>query len=265
MIAPEDSLSTLFLRPGNGSSLRGLGESPGWSRRIGILPLVGEISDNLSRLLEEINRAARDCGRDPGSVKLLAVSKTFPPRAVEEASRAGQILFGENRVQEAEAKIAAVQTAGIRWHLIGHLQSNKARRAAELFDAVQSVDSEKIARKLGNAADGLSKDLPVFIQVNAGDEPQKHGVPPESVASLAKVIDTFPRLRLSGLMAIPPFHEDPRPHFKRLRRLLEELNRGRVRPIPDLSMGMSADWEVAVQEGATLLRIGTAIFGERSP
>lgn len=224
---------------------------------------MGPVTDNLRQLRTEIAAVARACGREPENVQLMAVSKTFPASAVDEARQAGQLLFGENRVQEAETKIPATVARDLRWHLIGHLQSNKARRAVELFDAIQSLDSEKIAARVGRAAEELEKDLSVFIEVNIGQEPQKHGVEPDKVGAMIEVVDAFPRLKLRGLMAIPPFEVDPRPFFRRLRELQESCNRGRKESLTELSMGMSGDWRVAIEEGATLIRVGTAIFGSR--
>ncbi len=224
---------------------------------------MGLIADNLRHLRAEIAAVARACGREPESVELMAVSKTFPASVVDEARQAGQTLFGENRVQEAEAKIPATVSRDLRWHLIGHLQSNKARRAVELFDCIQSLDSEKIVSRLGRAAAELKKDLAVFVQVNIGDEPQKHGVEPDQIGAVVEMVDSSAHLKLRGLMAIPPFHVDPRPFFRRLRELQEQCNRGREKPLDELSMGMSGDWRIAIEEGATLIRVGTSIFGSR--
>lgn len=224
------------------------------------------IAANLRRVREEIDRIARRCGRDPAEIQLLAASKTLPPEAIREACNYGQILFGENRIQEAEEKIAALSDAKLQWHLIGHLQSNKAQRAVELFDAIQTIDGEKIARKVNDHAGKLSKRMPVFIEVNIGSEPQKHGVLPEDLQTLVSLIDSLRNLELAGLMTIPPYAEDPeasRIHFRQMKQLLSEINRKRESPIQQLSMGMTHDYPVAIEEGATLLRIGTAIFGPR--
>lgn len=226
------------------------------------------VAARLQDLRRDIETVARASGRDPQDIRLLAVSKTFAADVIEEAWQAGQRLFGENRVQEAEAKIPQVKLAGIEWHLIGHLQSNKARRALELFNVIQSVDSEKLARKLGRYAQERQTVLPVFIDVNIGQEPQKHGILPDQAHQLSGLVDGLPGLRLVGLMALPPFHEEAeksRPYFRRLRDLLDSLNRRRPgSPLAELSMGMSHDYRVAIEEGATLLRIGTAIFGPRA-
>jgi PLP dependent protein len=228
---------------------------------------VADIPDNLRRLRQDIAEAAAACGRSPEAVRLLAVSKTFPPSAVDAAAGQGQWLFGENRVQEAELKIPDVTATGLEWHLIGHLQSNKAKRAVELFDVIQTVDSEKLALRLSRLAEEVPKMLPVFIQVNIGGESQKNGVAPSKLPALVETIDSLRALRLVGLMAIPPYEEDSeasRPYFRELHRLLEETNRWRSSPLPELSMGMSHDYRVAIEEGATLVRVGTAVFGDRN-
>ncbi|MFB3906319.1 MAG: YggS family pyridoxal phosphate-dependent enzyme [Acidobacteriota bacterium] len=227
---------------------------------------MADIQANLAKVRAEIDRAASGCGRDPASITLLAVSKTFPPGAIDLAAEAGQKAFGENRVQEAQDKIPLVKSPGLEWHLIGHLQSNKARRAVQLFDVIQSVDSEKLARILDRNAAELGKRLPVFIEVNVGEESQKSGVPPSELGQLLKVAVSLEHLELRGLMAIPPWTDDPelsRPYFRRLAALLDEVNRSLAAPLRHLSMGMSHDFQVAIQEGSTLVRVGTAIFGRR--
>jgi len=194
------------------------------------------------------------------------VSKTFPAGIVEEASAAGQVLFGENRVQEAISKIPAVRSEGLVWHLVGHLQSNKAHKAVEFFDVIQTIDSEKIARKLSNSCQEIGKRIQVFVQVNIGEEPQKTGFSPLRVGDIVSTLDSLPGLELVGLMSIPPFHDDPeqtRPYFKKMFSLISEINQNRQRPLTELSMGMSADFQIAIEEGATLIRLGTAIFGPR--
>ncbi len=222
--------------------------------------IAANIAANLERLRADIADEARRAGRDPATVRLMAVSKTFPPAAVREAALAGQRLFGENRVQEAEEKIPVVADPSLEWHLIGHLQSNKVNRAVELFDAIQSLDSPKLAAKVGRAAIERGKSLDVYIQINIGDEPQKYGVSADQLPEMIETVKAHPSLVLRGLMAIPPFDADPRPHFRRLRQLRDAA----ATPMTELSMGMSGDWRAAVQEGSTLIRIGTAIFGRRS-
>lgn len=229
---------------------------------------MSNIAANLERLRQDVAAEASRCRRDPAGVQILAVCKTFPAEAVVRAALAGQMRFGENRVQEAEGKIPGVTTPGLEWHLVGHLQSNKARRAVQLFDVIESVDSDKLARTLDRDAAELGKRVPVYLQVNIGEEPQKHGVRPEDTIQLAALVRSLTALRPVGLMSIPPNAEDPeesRPYFAALHRLLDRVNRELDLELPGLSMGMSHDWRVAVQEGATLIRIGTAIFGSRTP
>jgi len=224
------------------------------------------LAENLAEVRERIAQAARAAGRDPAAVKLVAVCKTKPASLVAEALAAGQTLFGENYVQEAREKIAAVGP-GPQWHLIGHLQSNKANLAAELFHAVQTVDRLKLAKALARRAKELGKTLTVLIQVNVGQEPQKSGCAEQDAPALAEAVAATDGLRLAGLMTMPPFFDDPdraRPCFARLRELAENLKHN-LPPgaMDELSMGMSGDFEAAVAEGATLVRVGTAIFGSR--
>ena len=217
---------------------------------------------------ERIAVAARRAGRSADEITLMAVSKTVEPTRIREAYVAGIRVFGENRVQEFAEKAGAVrELEGARWHLIGHLQSNKAGKAAELFSAVDSVDSARLAHRLDAAA---QKELPALIEINVGGEQAKSGVTPGS-AELADLLRAAPELkqvRIRGLMAIPPFTEDPegaRPFFRKMRELREEIE-GRKLPgvsMEVLSMGMSHDLEVAIEEGATCVRVGTSIFGER--
>jgi pyridoxal phosphate enzyme (YggS family) len=220
---------------------------------------------------ERIERAARRAGRDPREVKLVAVSKTHPAALVREAAAAGLTDFGENRVQEAESKIEEVgrETAELRWHLIGGLQANKARRAARFFDLIHSVDSAALVERLERvcAEDGR-ESLGVLVQVNLAGEASKGGAAEAELPSIVEAFGRCARVRCRGLMLLPPFFEDAgrvRPYFRRLRGLRDEL-RGRGafgEEAGELSMGMSHDYEVAVEEGATLVRVGTAIFGER--
>jgi pyridoxal phosphate enzyme (YggS family) len=224
------------------------------------------IAANLARITARIAEAARASGRKPEQVRLVAVSKTHGSQAVKAALAAGQLLFGENYVQEAQKKIPAVGL-GASWHFIGHLQSNKARLAAELFDVIQSVDRLKLARALDRRAGELGRRLGVLIQVNLAGEAQKSGCTPEQAAPLAQEIAQLEHLELMGLMTMPPFFDDPeaaRPYFAGLRDLAWRL--GRDLPagaMAHLSMGMSGDFEAAIAEGATLVRVGPAIFGER--
>jgi pyridoxal phosphate enzyme (YggS family) len=220
------------------------------------------IDDNLQAVLQRIARAGAAAGRDPRGVTLLAVSKTHPAALVEQALAAGQRAFGENYVQEAVDKMDAVKGSPHlpEWHLIGPLQSNKTRLAAERFDWVQSVESEKIARRLSEQRPADMPSLNVLIQVNVSGERSKSGVAPEEVNSLAKALNAMPRLRLRGLMAIPEPGADVA-RYRELKRLYEKL-KGDFQ-FDTLSVGMSDDLEMAVAEGATMLRIGTAIFGAR--
>lgn len=229
-----------------------------------------EIAENLARIRERVARAAGRAGRRVEDVTIVAVSKTFPFEAIRAAYEAGLRHFGENRVQEWESKQERVADLEATWHLIGHLQSNKARRAAGLFDRVDSVDSLGLAQKLdaavgeGGAASG--KCLRVLIEVRLGEEVTKSGVAEASLPMLAESIGGLANLELLGLMTIPPFLDDPervRPYFSKLRELREDLVRRVGRALPVLSMGMSHDFEVAVEEGATEIRVGTALFGER--
>ncbi len=196
------------------------------------------------------------------------MSKRFPVERIISASDAGQVYFGENMVQEGRDKSRLLAGRKIEWHLIGHLQSNKARVAAQVFDCIETVDRARIALKLNSLAEEFARKLVVLMQVNVGGEDQKAGVDPDSAGELAAVIEECPFLQLKGLMTIPPYSDDPeesRPYFRKLRELRDSLNSGRTEPLQELSMGMSHDFEIAIQEGATIIRVGTAIFGQRPP
>jgi pyridoxal phosphate enzyme (YggS family) len=232
------------------------------------------IQENLEQVRQRIDRAAVRAGRSAVEVKLVAVTKTFSIEAISAGLAAGQLCFGENRVQEAESKIRhfrdrpEIQSSPLEWHMIGHLQSNKARLAAELFDMVQSVDSIKLAGRLNDAAGGFQKRLPVLLQVDLGQEATKFGAAGDAVDALVEAIGGLPSLILQGLMTIPPFFENPdqaRPFFSQLRDLRDRLQTRRPGCLGQghLSMGMSHDFEIAIQEGATMVRIGSAIFGTR--
>jgi PLP dependent protein len=230
------------------------------------------IAENVERVREQIARATGRARRRVEEITLVAVSKTFPAEAICAAYDAGLRAFGENRVQEFEAKRSKLNDADgltggdATWHLIGHLQSNKARRAAELFDRIDSVDSVALANKLDSAAAEQEKRLPVLLEVNLGGEKTKSGVGENDVASMTRAVAGLKHLELCGLMTIPPFFDDPesaRPYFRKLRELRDGVSRELGRSLPVLSMGMSHDFEVAIEEGATEVRIGTAIFGER--
>jgi pyridoxal phosphate enzyme (YggS family) len=215
-----------------------------------------EIAASLAEVRGRIEAAARRAGRDPASVTLVAVTKTKPLEDVLAAYAAGVRDFGENRVQEAEAKFPHLPAGAVR-HLIGPIQSNKANKAARLADAVHAVDSADIARRLARAAAIEGRRLAVFVEVNTGGEETKAGVPPAEAPALVEAVRALPELELRGLMAIPP-PGDTRPHFVALRRLAESLG------LAGLSMGMSDDFEAAIEEGATVVRVGTALFGHRS-
>ncbi|HKD02299.1 MAG TPA: YggS family pyridoxal phosphate-dependent enzyme [Terriglobales bacterium] len=229
------------------------------------------VAQNVARVHEAMRAAARRAGRDENQIALMAVSKTHPPERMLEAYAAGLRLFGENRVQEFAAKSGALgNLAGAQWHMIGHLQTNKAARAAELFSAVDSVDSLKLAERLDSAARGLGRKLPVLIEINIGDETAKSGIAPDSpeLETLLAEAEKFEHLEFRGLMTIPPFTADPqqaRPYFRKLSTLRDRMAARKPVHIglETLSMGMSHDFEVAIEEGSTCVRVGTAIFGER--
>jgi PLP dependent protein len=231
--------------------------------------VTSPLATRIERIRRAIGTAATRVNRSADEVTLVAVSKTHPAGKVREAIAAGQLDFGENRVQEAEAKIPEVGRDAARWHLIGHLQSNKARRAVELFDWIHSLDSTDLARRLDRVCEELNREkLPVLIQVDLGHETTKTGVEENGLREVVDAVRRCDRLRLMGLMTLPPFFdtaEKARPYFKRLRELRDELQQEGVfgeRP-GDLSMGMTHDFEIAIEEGATIIRVGTAIFGER--
>lgn len=231
---------------------------------------MGTVAENLATVEARISAAARRVGRDPAEIRLVAVSKRVSDERLRAAVAAGQRLFGENYLQEAEEKIARLDPAGeLSWHFIGHLQSNKARAAVEHFAMVETVDRLKLATLLDRQAGAAGRELAVLLQVNVGGEEQKSGVAPAEAGKLLAAISNLSALRVTGLMTMPPWSADPeasRPHFRRLRLLAEELvGQGLLgsHGPPELSMGMSGDFEVAVEEGATLVRVGTAIFGPR--
>jgi PLP dependent protein len=230
------------------------------------------IAENIAAVCERVDQCARRAGRHSGNVALMAVSKTHPPERIREAYASGVRLFGENRVQEFANKAGALtDLAEAEWHMIGHLQTNKAATAAELFGAVDSVDSLKLAEKLDAAARALGKKLSVLIEINVGGEPAKNGVVPNSreLEELLLVAQRLEGLEFRGLMTVPPYAADPgdaRTYFRKLRELRDVIA-GRKLPairMDELSMGMSHDFEIAIEEGSTCVRVGTAIFGERS-
>jgi len=235
--------------------------------------LSPQLRERLEIINQRIAAACQRAGRDFFEVTLVAVSKTVEPALIRQAIEAGVRVLGENRVQEAATKIPQLENAAaennVAWHLIGHLQSNKARRAVELFSAIQSVDSVKLAARLDAIAGELGKRLPVFLEINLGEEDSKAGISQSEVLSLCEQVSKLHHLELKGLMAVPPFLDDPeqvRPFFRRLRQLRDEARRAGIvgEQFKELSMGMSNDFEVAIEEGATYVRIGTALFGSRS-
>ncbi len=223
------------------------------------------IAENVALVKERIAEAARHAGRKAGDVRLVAVSKAHGPEAILEAVRAGQLLFGENRVQEACSKIP-LSPSSAEWHFIGHLQKNKAKQAAMTFEVIQSVDSFDLALALNNALAELALRKRVLLEVNVAGESTKFGFAPDQLRAQLEKLAALDRLEIEGLMCIPPFTPKPelaRPYFERLRVLREELEAEVGFGLPELSMGMSHDFEQAILEGATIVRVGTAIFGER--
>jgi pyridoxal phosphate enzyme (YggS family) len=216
-----------------------------------------DVRENCLRVLERIDGAAQRSGRDPSSIRLVAVTKTVPPEHIRSAAECGIHDVGENRLQEALLKIGALAPLRLTWHFIGRLQTNKAKKVVEHFDWIESIDRIELAQKLDQHA---LKSLAVMIEVKLHDEPNKSGIDESSLPGLIKRFENFKNLHLRGLMAIPPFFEDAedaRPYFRRLRDLAKQFT------LPELSMGMSHDFEVAIEEGATMVRIGTALFGAR--
>ena len=232
------------------------------------MPTQNSVKDNLARIQERISGAARRAGRRPEEITLVGVSKTHPAEAIQEAFDAGVRHFGENRVQEWEGKRGALEGLPGTWHLIGHLQSNKSARAAKAFQSVDSVDDWDLAQRLNRARQeqGPGEKLRVLIEVRIEQELSKSGVEVPQLAELAENVAALPRLHLAGLMCIPPYLEDieqVRPYFRKLRELRDAAEKDLRIVLPVLSMGMSHDFEVAIEEGATEVRVGTAIFGSR--
>jgi len=227
-----------------------------------------ELKQRLEIIKERIRRIAVSCNRDPVSIRLVVVSKTFPPETVKEAIEAGAAILGENYVQEAREKFEALVHYPVSWHFIGHLQSNKAKYAVRLFDLIHSVDSLKLARSLDKEAQKAGKIQPILVQVNISGEDTKSGISAEDAPALISQISQLENLSVKGLMTMPPYFYQPekvRPYFAALRELRDQIKK-QAPPnvsLEELSMGMTGDFEVAIKEGATLVRIGTAIFGER--
>lgn len=228
-----------------------------------------DLSERLEHVRQLMQQSAHRSNRDVSEITLVAISKNHPVELLSKGLALGLKDLGENKVQEAEAKIAQLDRSSVRWHMVGHLQANKARRAVQLFDFIQSVDSETLARRLNRLAEEENQNaIPILIQVDLAGEATKSGIQQDQLPQLLRTIGECRFLSLRGLMVLPPFFQDAelaRPYFKRLRELRDRLQSeghfaGRV---GDLSMGMSHDFEVAIEEGATIVRIGTAIFGER--
>jgi PLP dependent protein len=234
-------------------------------------PAQGLLAVRLADVRARVRAAAQKCGRQPDDVRLIAISKTHPASVIKQVCQLGATDFGENRVQEAEGKIVEIGREKVRWHLVGHLQANKARRAVNLFDVIHSVDSLDLAQRLDRLCVEESREsLPVLIQVDLAHEETKSGIEESELTHMVENLGPLTRVKLIGLMTLPPFFDDPeqsRAFFRRLRELRDELNqRGAFgERTGELSMGMTHDFEVAIEEGATMVRIGTAIFGERIP
>lgn len=225
------------------------------------------IAENIREIKQRIAHAALESGRDPVTVQLVAVSKTKPAAAIAEAFNCGQLIFGENYVQELVAKVAELPSE-ISWHFIGHLQSNKVRQIAGLVDMIHSVDRLSLAREIDRQWGLLGKSCEILIQVNIASEATKSGTSSEELLDLVREVAALPNVRIKGLMTMPPFFDDPdaaRPYFAALRVLAREVEKEEIAGVEmrELSMGMSGDFEVAIGEGATLVRVGSALFGER--
>ncbi|WP_163339691.1 YggS family pyridoxal phosphate-dependent enzyme [Desulfopila sp. IMCC35008] len=227
------------------------------------------IAQNLENIHKEVASIATNCGRQPEEIQIVAVSKRFPSEAIEQAYKAGQMLFGENYIQEAEKKIAELDNKPL-FHFIGHLQRNKAKTAARLFDCIETVDSFKLAKSLNGHLEREGRVLKILLQVNIGKDPKKAGTTEQETEKLLQEIKQLPHLRAVGLMTMPPLTDAPeeaRPYFRNLRMLSERLTSKGLFDSDhkvELSMGMSGDYPIAIEEGATIIRIGTAIFGTRS-
>jgi pyridoxal phosphate enzyme (YggS family) len=231
---------------------------------------VQSLRERFANVSKRVEEAAHRASRSPSEIKLIAITKTHPVEVLKEAMNAGMTDFGENRVQEADAKITEVGRSAARWHLVGHLQTNKAARAVGLFDCIHSLDSVDLARRLDRLCVAAARpDLAVLVQINLGGEQSKTGIDPRGLPELLTALQECERVRLMGLMTLPPFFENPdcaRPYFKTLRELRDDLQtKGHFGDgTGELSMGMSHDFEIAIEEGATMVRVGTAIFGARS-
>jgi hypothetical protein len=230
---------------------------------------MNHIANNIRAIYDRIHRTAKASGRSPESVRLVAVSKTQPADRVREAVAAGQTMFGENYIQEARDKAAALDDTATEWHFIGHLQTNKAKFAVRLFDLIHSVDSVRLANAIDKEAAKIDKIQRILIQVNIAGEATKSGAAPQETVNLVKHVTDLRHLTLEGFMTMPPFFDDPeraRPFFRRLREIRDAVNENKPsgETFSELSMGMTGDFEAAIAEGATLVRVGTAIFGDRA-
>jgi pyridoxal phosphate enzyme (YggS family) len=224
-----------------------------------------DLAANFESLRQRISTACDRAGRDPGGVTLVAVSKGQPPAVVRAAADLGLVVFGENKIQEAKAKIAMCP-GRLRWHLLGHLQTNKARDAVHFFEMIHSVDSLRLAEEIQKQADKAAKQVSVLLEVNVAGESSKFGYRPDALLAELSALNAFPRLEIHGLMTMAPWSPEPekaRPYFRHLREIKGECEQQLGAPLAHLSMGMTGDFEVAIEEGATLVRIGTALFGER--
>lgn len=234
----------------------------------GLIMSSNDIKQNLATIRERIDKAAVEAGRNPSDIKLVAVSKTKPAEAVIEAAEAGATIFGENYIQESIEKAETVKVPGIEWHFIGHLQSNKAKFAVRIFDMIHSVDSLKLAKEIDKQAKKIGKVQDILVQVNISMEETKSGVSEAQAEDLVKSIGALDNVSVKGLMTMPPFFNEPdqaRPYFSALRTLAERIRALGLKNVSmsELSMGMTGDFEPAIQEGSTYVRIGTAIFGSR--
>jgi pyridoxal phosphate enzyme (YggS family) len=226
---------------------------------------MGAIEENFRTVKERIDDAATRAGRDPSQITLIAVTKTVAIERIREAIAAGMIAFGENYVQEARRKIDEIGRTGLQWHFIGHLQTNKAHYAVRLFDFIHAVDSIKLARELDKRAASAGRTVDCLIEVNLSEEESKFGITEDKARGLVHEMKGLKNISLQGLMTMPPYFDDPelaRPYFIALRTLQEKIAQDGTH-LPELSMGMSTDFEVAIEEGATMVRVGRAIFGER--
>jgi hypothetical protein len=230
--------------------------------------MTPNIEQNLLSVIGRIERASRKAGRDPIEITLVAASKTVDVKRVKEAINAGIAVLGENYVQEAQEKISKTKRHKAKWHFIGHLQKNKAKLAVQLFDMIETIDSPELAAEISKKAKTANKVVDILIEVNLAKEKTKAGIDPKKLQKTVVKIAALQNVKIKGLMAIPPYFEDPemaRPYFITLRRLAERINKERIPGVflHELSMGMSHDFTVAIEEGATIIRVGTAIFGER--